>query len=133
MKELQKKRTRRNFVFELLLGWTGMLFLPVLYVIVKYLIPPKLIDTFVRIVSAGKLSQIPPNTAKIVKFNKKPVIVLHQADGSVKAFSATCTHLGCTVDFDPAAQNVSGPARSPLTAFKVIQKDDDLSVTPQGL
>jgi thiosulfate dehydrogenase (quinone) large subunit len=66
-----------------------------------------------------------------------PALLIHLADGSVVAYSAICTHSGCTVQysatqkqivcpchgavFDPAhnAQVVRGPARRPLAAIPV--------------
>jgi len=66
-----------------------------------------------------------------------PALLIHLADGSVVAYSAICTHSGCTVQysatqkeiicpchgavFDPVhnAQVVRGPARRPLAAISV--------------
>jgi thiosulfate dehydrogenase [quinone] large subunit len=66
-----------------------------------------------------------------------PALLIHLADGNVVAYSAVCTHSGCTVQysatrkqivcpchgaiFDPAhnAQVVRGPARRPLAAIPV--------------
>ena len=72
--------------------------------------------------------------AKMVQIAGKAVIVIRNASG-FKAFSASCTHLGCLVSWDrekrsllcpcPAAVFdadggvVSGPPPSPLPAYKV--------------
>jgi len=72
------------------------------------------------------------------------VIVLREANGEIKAFSAKCTHLGCTVSyeapmnrfhcychdslFDLDGKNIGGPARAPLAPFRVDIKKDDINV-----
>ncbi len=64
----------------------------------------------------------------------KPVIVAQPSKGEVVAFSAVCTHMGCTVapqgkilkcpchgsTYDLATgENTGGPAPRPLTAIRV--------------
>ena len=72
--------------------------------------------------------------AKMVQVAGKAVIVIRGASG-FKAFSASCTHLGCLVKWDRENQElicpchaavfdadgrvVSGPPPSPLPAYKV--------------
>lgn len=68
----------------------------------------------------------------------KPVIVSQPSDGKIVAFSAICTHMGCTVapvgkilqcpchgsTYDPATgTNTGGPAPRPLTEIKVRIED----------
>jgi cytochrome b6-f complex iron-sulfur subunit len=45
----------------------------------------------------AQLSDIPVGTAISAKANGKPVILTQPTAGTVKAFSAICTHMGCTV------------------------------------
>jgi nitrite reductase/ring-hydroxylating ferredoxin subunit len=68
---------------------------------------------------------------------ERDLFVLHDDEG-FGAFSARCTHLGCTVQrtadgflcpchgarFDPAGRPVSGPARTPLPWFRVWLSPD---------
>jgi Rieske Fe-S protein len=42
-----------------------------------------------------------PETGQIGNYNGQPVAVFKTADGEVRAVSAVCTHLGCTVGFNP--------------------------------
>jgi cytochrome b6-f complex iron-sulfur subunit len=74
------------------------------------------------------------------KFGSSPAMLIHHQDGAWVAFSAVCTHLGCTVQFEPqmnrihcachggvydprTGANVSGPPPKPLKLFKVAVND----------
>jgi Rieske Fe-S protein len=45
----------------------------------------------------AQLSDIPVGTAIAAKANGKPIIIAQPSSGQVAAFSAICTHMGCTV------------------------------------
>ena len=140
-----QKLSRRNFITEALAGWLFLTFIPVLYSVVKYVIPPNILDKVVEVINAGKYTDIPYNSAKIVRFNKKAIILVRTEQEQVKAFSAVCTHLGCIVEFKPedrifkcnchgsqfdlSGKNIAGPAPSPLKPFRVELKDDNIFVS----
>lgn len=80
--------------------------------------------------------KLPKESAMIFKFGGRPALLIHHGDDSWTALSAVCTHLGCTVQFDPAktrifcachggiydsktGSNVSGPPPKPLAMFQV--------------
>ena len=144
MKSNKSAESRRSFLGKLLGGWLAVTVLPVLYVVGKYVMPPSVREALVARIAAGKLSAMPLNSAKIVKYNKKPVIVVHEQDGTVKAFSAICTHLGCVVDYDAPnkqfhcnchdsiydsnGQRIGGPSRLPLPAYPVTVENDEITV-----
>jgi len=86
-----------------------------------------------------------PGTSKIFKFGSKPAILIRRPDGSVHAILATCTHLGCTVDYDKkedkiacachggrydasTGANISGPPPAPLKPLKLEERDDGFYV-----
>jgi Rieske Fe-S protein len=95
-------------------------------------------------IPVANAAQIPVNSAKVVKYYNKSVIILHTATGEFKAFSATCTHLGCNVSYEAPLQrfhcfchdsiydlngkNVSGPARFPLAPYQIDIKNDQVNV-----
>src|SRR5512140_1386786 len=97
--ETQPQQTKRDFLKYVLGGsliaWLGT----VLYPILTYLKPPAQAEAEVSSVKAGKLSDIEKDSGTIVKFGSKPVILLRMANGDLRAFSATCTHLDCTVQY----------------------------------
>ncbi len=75
------------------------------------------------------------NKFRIFKFGNKLGIILITPDNKLKAFSAICTHLSCTVQYrrdlqiiwcachngryDLEGRNISGPPPRPLTAYAV--------------
>lgn len=140
------KINRRKFVNLLLgfsiTGWLGS----VIYPIVAYLKPPKKSEELVGAVKAGKISEFPINSGKIVRYGRKPVIVLHKPNGEFGALDATCTHLGCIVQYredkeqiwcachnglyDLNGRNISGPPPRPLAQMSTRIVNDELIISP---
>jgi len=137
--------SRRRFLDVLLGGgviaWLGT----VMYPLYSYLKPPPTREPQATSVKVGKLSEIPPNSAKIFKFGTKPGILVHTEQGELRAFQGTCTHLDCTVQYKADWKliwcachngrynldgiNISGPPPRPLTEYKVHVKDDEIHVS----
>ena len=136
---------RRNFLQKVLIGWTSILSLPFLYVMIRYIIPPAVKEKLMEIMNIGKVADIQPDTAKIIRFEKKPIALVRTTEGQVKAFSAVCTHLGCIIEyraddkkfhcnchgsiFDTNGQNIAGPAPRPLSPYRVQIKDDQILIS----
>jgi Rieske Fe-S protein len=109
------------------------------------MVPPEIVEAQSKSVVAGKVNDIAANTGKIFKFGSKPGLLVKTASGDLKAFSASCTHLDCIVQYDPktkaiicachngmydlSGKNVSGPPPRPLEEFTVNRKGDDITVT----
>jgi cytochrome b6-f complex iron-sulfur subunit len=109
------------------------------YPIYRYLASPAEMaanETAVTEVTLDKAQDLPVATALMFKFGSSPAMLIHGADDSWVAFSAVCTHLGCTVKFEPqlnrihcschggvydphTGKNVSGPPPKPLKVYKV--------------
>ncbi len=114
------------------------------YPVLKYFIPPKVADVGGDAVLAAKISDLKPNTAKTFRFGTRPGLLVEIAPGEYHAMSATCTHLGCTVQYRPDlreiwcachngmydlnGRNVSGPPPRPLETFDVQVRGDDIFV-----
>ncbi len=139
------QKSRRDFLKYLLnLGIVGFA-ASIFYPLIAYLKPPKQNEVVVTSVSAGKLSAFEKDSGKIIRFGSKPVIVIRTASGDVRAFSAICTHLGCTVQFrkdlgtiwcachngkyDLNGKNISGPPPRPLDVYKAIIKGDEIIIS----
>lgn len=126
-----------------LLGWLGSVFYPIL----SYLVPPKNPEAKVNSIKAGIVSDFATNSSKILKFGRKPVILIRNISGEFRAFAATCTHLDCIVQYRPdtrqiwcachngvydlKGRNVSGPPPKPLEEFSVNLVNDEIVVTKQ--
>jgi cytochrome b6-f complex iron-sulfur subunit len=82
----------------------------------------------------AKLSDVPVGGSISATLDGQPIILAQPSTGKVVAFTAICTHQGCTVNPDGAVlrcpchastfdaftgQNTGGPARSPLAAIAV--------------
>ena len=82
----------------------------------------------------AKLSDVPVGGSISATLDGKPIILAQPSTGKVVAFTAICTHQGCTVNPDGAVlrcpchastydaftgKNTGGPARSPLAAIPV--------------
>ncbi len=136
---------RRQFTNFLLagglLGWIGT----ALYPLLSFLKPPAVAEATVNSVKAGLASAFPTNSSEIVKFGRKPVILIRTDGGELRAFAATCTHLDCIVQYrtdlkqiwcachnglyDTKGRNVSGPPPRPLEEFTVNVINDEIMVS----
>lgn len=141
------EKNRRKFLNLIiggsLLGWLSSVFYP----IYSYLKPPKIPEANVSSVKAGVASEFPGNSGKIVKFGRKPVILVKTDAGEFHALTATCTHLDCIVQYkadtrqiwcachngiyDLQGRNISGPPPKPLEEFKVDILNDEIIITKE--
>lgn len=145
MESAERRITRRSFLDYLLgaglLGLAGI----VLYPLTKYLIPPKVTEVTGGSVIAAKVGELAPNSGKIFPFGGKPAILINTPDGELRAFTAVCTHLACTVQYRPdlahiwcachdghydlRGQVISGPPPRPLEEYQVTVKGDNIVVS----
>lgn len=127
--------SRRSFLNAVLsLGFVSTL-LAMLYPIWKYLIPPRAGEPATASVVAARLAEMKPNFGVIFKFGSRPGILVETPEGELRAFSAVCTHLNCTVQYrgdtsqiwcachngiyDLGGNVVSGPPPRALEKFAV--------------
>lgn len=137
--------TRRGFVRYFLGGGVLALLGATIYPILRYLTPPRGTESSVASAVAAKAGELAPNSAKIFRFGNRPGILVRTPPGDLKAFSAVCTHLNCTVQYDPGAsiivcachngkydlngQVISGPPPRPLEAYRVNVRGDEIVVS----
>ena len=126
---------RRTFLDALLTTGFVSTAVAIAYPVAEYLVPPASGEPATQSASAGPAAALKPNSAAIFKFGSRPGIVVRTADGEVRAFSAVCTHLDCTVQYktdtsqlwcachngtyDLAGNVVSGPPPRGLEKFVV--------------
>jgi len=92
---------RRRFLDALLAVGFVSTAVAIVYPVSRFLIPPASGEPATASASAGKAAALKPNSGQIFKFGSRPGIVVRTADGEVRAFSAVCTHLDCTVQYKP--------------------------------
>ena len=90
---------RRTFLDALLTTGFVSTALAIAYPVTQFIVPPASGEPATESVSAGLAAKLRPNAAAIFKFGSRPGIVVRTADGDIRAFSAVCTHLDCTVQF----------------------------------
>lgn len=129
--------SRRRFVNWFLGTSVGALVAAVVYPVLGFLNPPERAEASANEVEAGPVNDpaFIEKGFKIVSLGAEPVIVVRAGEGSFRAFSATCTHLSCIVEyrkdkhliwcnchngaFDLQGKNVAGPPPRPLDAYTV--------------
>lgn len=128
---------RRSFVNWFLGTSLGALCLSVVYPVLRFVSPPNVPEATTNQVEAGLTTdpELMEKKFKIVRFGADPVLLIWAGDDDYRAFSATCTHLDCIVEYqdperriwcychngeyDLSGRNVAGPPPRPLEAFKV--------------
>lgn len=90
---------RRTFLDALLTVGFVSTAAAIAYPVARFLVPPANAEPATATAVAAKAAALKPNTGLLFKFGNKPGIVVRTADGDVRAFSAVCTHLDCTVQF----------------------------------
>ena len=143
---IDREGTSRRVVNAFLATSVGAFLLSVLYPVSRYLVPPTVGESTAATVTLPlKAAEVKPNTGQIFKFGSRPAILVRTAAGDLRAFSAVCTHLNCTVQyrpdlghiwcachnghFDLNGQNIAGPPPRPLEAFTVNARGDQIVVS----
>jgi len=136
---------RRRWLTWLLGTSFGATIASFLYPIARYVVPPATSEPSQSEVELDlKPSDLAPGSARIVPFAGKAILLLKTAAGELKALTATCTHLACTVQYRPEradiwcachngtydtnGMNVSGPPPRPLTKLEVNVRGDKIVV-----
>lgn len=144
-----EKKSRRSFLNILLGSSVFAFFASVFYPVIKFLAPPKNTrEATPNSVLAGTADEIKPNSFKIVKFGRKPVILIRTDKGELRAFSAICTHLACIVQYRSDLKhiwcachnghynlrgiNIAGPPPRPLAPYKVNVRGDNIFISREA-
>jgi Rieske Fe-S protein len=139
---------KRDLLKFFLVGGTFAWLGAILYPLISYLKPPVEGEVEVSSVKVGKLSEIPKDSGTIVRFGNKPAIVVRTGAGELRAFSAVCTHLDCTVQYRPdfgtiwcachngkydlSGRNISGPPPRPLEEFRVVVQGEEVLISKKS-
>jgi len=129
---------KRNLLGWIFKGGIAALLASVFYPIYKFVIPPVSGEANVsQLKLPFKLDELMQDEKKsrIFKFGRNLGIIVVTEDQEVKAFSALCTHLDCTVQYrndlgiiwcachnghyDLEGRNIAGPPPRPLEKYAV--------------
>lgn len=140
--------TRRTLLSWLLGGGAIASVATFLYPVIRFLNPPQVSEAAVNEVAAGKVQDLKPNSGKIVKFGNKPALLVRVNETDWKAFSAVCTHLNCTVQYqdstkqiwcachngtyDMTGRVVSGPPPKPLEEYAVLVRGEEVVISKRA-
>jgi cytochrome b6-f complex iron-sulfur subunit len=132
--------TRRAFARTLFTG-VGLCYAGAIgYPIYRYLASPieRANETAaVNEVSLPDADKLEKGAVMMFRFGTRPSLLIHHADDTWSALDAVCTHLGCTVQYQPEAKKIvcachggvydahtgdalSGPPPKGLKSFKVV-------------
>jgi Rieske Fe-S protein len=148
-REFRLLRARRRFMAGLAGGLGLLTAAGIALPIAGFLLPPRRrFEDPSRVLAAG-IGDIPENEAKLVRFQGRPVLVIHREGGRYYALSAICTHMNvCQLEWDSGRRQllcpchggafdvygnvVQGPASVPLERFGVERTGERLFVSREG-
>jgi cytochrome b6-f complex iron-sulfur subunit len=140
--------SRRGFLVGA--GAAGLCYVAALgYPVYRYLASPAEMaasEAAVTEITLKDAAKLAAGSALMFKFGHSPAMLIHHRDSSWVALTAVCTHLGCTVQYEPdmnrihcachggvydprTGANVSGPPPRPLKLFKVTVGVADVQVS----
>ena len=128
--------TRRRFVDWLLGTTVGGFVVSALYPVMRFVVPPPTREAATKAVALSvDPADVPANSGRIFKFGSKPGILIRTPSGELRAFTAVCTHLSCTVQYRQDLQhiwcachnghydlngiNIAGPPPRPLEPYEL--------------
>jgi len=146
--ETENPATRRAFLAAA--GVAGAGYVAALgYPVYRYLASPiemAASASAVTEVSLKDAQKLAPGSVLMFRFGSTPAMLIHHADGEWVALGAVCTHLGCTVEYQPSQHrihcachggvydprtgaNVSGPPPKPLRKYAVKVAEDNVVIS----
>ncbi len=144
----EESLSRRGIV-KIAIGGVGLAYAAAVgYPVFRYLNSPveKSVETAaVKEVVLTDADKLPKGTAMIFKFGVRPALLIHHDDDTWVSMTAVCTHMGCTVAYDPTkakivcachggaydartGDNVEGPPPRPLQKFELTVAPGSVTV-----
>jgi len=136
---------RRRLLKSLVGGGIGASIFSLIYPIINFVLPPPSQGSGMESKEVAPENELQPNSGMVFQFGNEPALLVRTAEGELRAFTAICTHLGCTVNYEPGSKviwcpchngmfdlhgrNIGGPPPRPLTEYKVNLRNGQIVVT----
>ena len=141
--------TRRGFVKVAVGGMVCVYGGAIGYPVYKYLASPvekEAAEAAIKEVDLTGADKLPKGSSMMFKFGPHPAMLTHFEDDTWSALTAVCTHLGCTLHYQPPAprivcpchggqydpktgENLAGPPPKPLRKFVVTVNPGSVRVS----
>jgi len=137
--------SRRGLLKAILGTGIGASIISFLYPVISFLIPPRTRASAAQSQEVGSPDELQPNSSKVFQFGSQPALLVRTPEGDLRAFTAVCTHLGCTVNYQPQSKviwcpchngmfdlhgkNIAGPPPRPLTEYQVNVRNGQVVVS----
>ncbi len=82
--------------------------------LVRFFLPGRAEGDVTDAVVPQPVSAITPNSGLLFPFGRRPALLVRDEAGEFTAFLATCSHLACTVTYDPTARHIVCPCHQGL-------------------
>ena len=144
-----RRRSRRRFLNWLAYGLGLLTMVGVLIPVTGFLTPPKeaLVDP--NLVKVATVDQLPLNSARRVRIQGRPILLVHAGSERYFALGARCTYMDdCQLEWDPELQQivcpchgcvfdlygniVKGPPSVPLARYRVRRLGDNIYIDREG-
>ena len=135
---------RRRLLQSLVGSGIGASIFSFLYPIINFILPPPSQGSGAESKEVGSENDLKPNSGIVFQFGNEPALLVRTEEGELRAFTAICTHLGCTVTYDPTSKviwcpcqngmfdlhgrNIAGPPPRPLSEYKVNLRNGKIVV-----
>jgi len=86
----------------------------VIYTTARFFLPGLREGEVTNAVVPKPASSIASNSGLLFAFGRRPALLVRNEAGEFSAFLATCTHLACTVNYDPDSQQIVCPCHQGL-------------------
>jgi Rieske Fe-S protein len=150
---MSEHKTTRRTALNVLLGFGGVAAVgSMIYPVFSFLKAPRQAESSQnKVTIERKASEMKPGDWMIFSFGTKPgLLICLEASGGpeLRAFSATCTHLNCIVEYQPEenkifcpchngsfdvnGNNIAGPPPKPLEQYSVRVQDDTITIVKEG-
>jgi cytochrome b6-f complex iron-sulfur subunit len=145
----RKDISRRSFLRSGV-GIAGLVYIGAsFYPVYRYLVDPAekaAAEAAVKEIDLPGMDTLPKGASSMFRFAGKPGLLIHHEEGEWTAFSAVCTHLACTVEFQAVekrihcachggtydmktGKNIAGPPPRPLTKYNVEVLDGKVKIS----